>query len=130
MHACSRGVVFRARKSLCNEFHISSVELSKLYVSTADTLSIKSVLKMLPLSWSENILTKSIRPFQRGTMDVCWYKGCKVAVHQSWGWSPHLDPEPGLPVYSGPSSRIFFKPSTLRFVTLQSFNLKRPRVYL
>ena len=59
----------------------------KHYENEVFLVRAKSIFEILPCSWAENMLTSSIIPFQRGIVNVCRSKGCRVMIHQLWRWS-------------------------------------------
>ena len=44
----------------------------------------KPSFEILLVSWASSMFLKSFRSFQRGTVELCRSKGCKVSSSQSW----------------------------------------------
>ena len=111
------------------EIKTKSPQVKKHYKNVVFLVRAKSIFEILPCSGAVNMLTSSIIPFQRGIVNVCRSKGCRVMIHQLWRWS-HC---PGIKLLlpACVAAKEFFSNLHLWWrCTLQSFDLLRPTVNL
>ena len=84
-------------------------------------------------SWSENMLMRGFKSFQRGTVDLCRSKGCKVKVHQTLRMillSKYQTLAAHVRCLVGRVAGFYSSLQLWQLVTLESFDLQRCTVPL
>ena len=84
-------------------------------------------------SWSETMLMRGFKSFQRGTVDLCRSKGCKVKVHQTLRMillSKYQTLAAFVRCLVGRLAEFFSSLQLWQLVTLESFDLQRCTVPL